>query len=40
MIRDNVAPLVNGKPQPNGIIVIADTLVILQRSVGLVLPWQ
>jgi hypothetical protein len=39
MIRGDVAPLVNGKPQPNGIIDIADTLVILQRSVGLVSPW-
>jgi alpha-tubulin suppressor-like RCC1 family protein len=39
MIRGDVAPLVNGKPVPNGIIDITDTLVILQRSVGLVSPW-
>jgi Chitobiase/beta-hexosaminidase C-terminal domain/Divergent InlB B-repeat domain len=39
MIRGDVGPLVNGKPTQNGIIDLADTLVILQRSVGLVLPW-
>jgi len=39
MIRGDVGPLVNGKPNPNGVIDLADALVILQRGVGLVSPW-
>jgi hypothetical protein len=39
LMRGDVAPLVSGKPKPNGIIDLTDTLVILQRSVGLVSPW-
>lgn len=32
----DVAPLVNGKPVPNGVINVGDAVVILQRAVGLV----
>ena len=32
----DVAPLVNGSPQPNGIIDVADALLILRKCVGLV----
>jgi hypothetical protein len=32
----DVAPLVNGKPHPDGIIDIRDVVVILRKAVGLV----
>ncbi|GAC1451098.1 MAG: hypothetical protein PVSMB11_12250 [Desulfuromonadaceae bacterium] len=32
----DVAPLVNGKPSPDGVIDVADVAVILRRIVGLV----
>jgi hypothetical protein len=35
-IRCDVAPLVNGKPQPDGKIDIGDVLVILRRAAGLI----
>lgn len=34
--RGDVAPLVNGKPQPDGTIDIGDVVVILRKSVGLI----
>lgn len=34
--RADVAPLVSGKPTPNGKIDVSDALVILERSVGVV----
>jgi len=36
MIRGDVAPLVNGKPKPDGKIDVADAMIMLQRSLGLV----
>ena len=39
VIRGDVAPLVNGKPRPDGAINLADSLLILQRSLGLVAAW-
>jgi hypothetical protein len=35
----DVAPLVNGKPQPNGKIDLGDALVILQKVIGSVPAW-
>jgi len=35
----DVAPLVNGKPQPNGKIDLGDVLVILERAVGSIPAW-
>jgi len=36
MVRGDVAPLLNGKPRPDGKIDIADAMIMLQRSLGLV----
>jgi hypothetical protein len=36
LAKGDVAPLVNGKPQPDGIIDIGDVVVILRRAVGVV----
>ena len=35
-IKGDVAPFVNGKPQPDGRIDIGDVIVILRKAVGLV----
>ncbi len=34
--RADIAPLVNGKPKPDGVIDVADVVVVLRRIVGLV----
>ena len=36
LAKGDVAPLVNGKPQPDGIIDIGEVVVILRRAVGVV----
>jgi hypothetical protein len=36
LAHGDVAPFVNGKPQPDGKIDIGDAVVILRRSVGLI----
>jgi len=36
LAHGDVAPLVNGKPKPDGMIDIGDALVILRKSVGLI----
>jgi hypothetical protein len=35
LLHGDVAPLVNGVPQPDGVINLGDTIVILRRVVGL-----
>jgi hypothetical protein len=35
-VRADVAPLVNGVPEPDGAITLVDVLLILRRSIGLV----
>ena len=35
----DVAPLINGRPVPDGKITAADALVILRKVVGLVVDW-
>jgi hypothetical protein len=36
IVRGDVAPLVNGKPSPDGKITIGDAVVILRRAIGLI----
>jgi len=36
LANGDVAPLVNGKPSPNGAINVGDAIVILQKSLGIV----
>jgi hypothetical protein len=37
MAHGDVAPLVAGKPQPDGKITMGDVVVILRKSIGLVI---
>jgi hypothetical protein len=34
--RADVAPMLNGKPAPDGVIDIGDALVILKKGLGLI----